>query len=96
VIVQGPGRHYAGVLVSADLARFDEVRQTLGALPGVEVHHPDPATGRCVAVLESADRAENERLFDVVARIPAVRSVDLVYHLVDDEDSGAVGEDLKP
>ncbi len=80
----------------ADPARFSEIRQALGALPGVEVHHADPATGRCVAVLESSDRAENERLFVALGQTPGVRSVDLVYHLVDDEDGSILGEERTP
>lgn len=82
-------RHYAGVLISADPASFTEVRRRLDAMPGVAVHHLDPATGRCVAVLESADRAEGERLFRALGRLAHVHSVDLVYHLVDPEVADA-------
>jgi nitrate reductase NapD len=85
---QSPVRHYAGVLISIEPARLTEVRQTLDTTPGVAVHHLDPATGRCVAVLESADRTEGERLFDEVRHLAHVRSVDLVYHLVDREGDG--------
>lgn len=87
---QGPVRHYAGVLIAVDPARLTEVRRTLDCMPGLAVHHLDPASGRCVAVLESADRAAGESLFDAVARLPHVRSIDLVYHLVDsDADASA-------
>lgn len=89
-----PPRHYAGVLISADPASFTAVRRSLDALAGVEVHHLDPPTGRCVAVLESADRAAGERLFAALGHLPHVHSVDLVYHLVDSEagDPSAVRE----
>ncbi len=80
-------RHYAGVLISAEPACFTEVRWALDATPGVEVHHLDAGTGRCVAVLETTDRIEGERLFEAVGRLPHVRSVDLVYHLVDRADA---------
>lgn len=82
-------RHYAGVLISAEPARFTEVRRLLDATPGVAVHHLDAGTGRCVAVLETQDRAEGERLFAAVGRLPHVHSVDLVYHLVDREAASA-------
>lgn len=80
-----PVRHYAGVLISAEPACFTEVRRTLDATPGVEVHHLEAGTGRCVAVLESADRSEGERLFAAIGHLPHIRSIDLVYHLVDPE-----------
>ena len=89
-------RHYAGVLVSGDPARMGAIRDALGAIDGVAIHHADPATGRCVVVLESADRAENERLFGAVRQIAAVRGVDLVYHLVDREDGEVVFLEPEP
>lgn len=91
-----PARHYAGVVVSGDPTRMAAIRDTLGAIDGVAVHHSDPATGRCVVVLESADRAENERLFGAVRQIAAVRGVDLVYHLVDREDGEVVFLEPEP
>lgn len=86
---QHPVRHYAGVLIAVDPARLTEVRRTLDSMPGIAVHHLDPASGRCVGVLESADRAQGESLFDAVSRLAHVRSVELVYHLVDREAAGA-------
>jgi nitrate reductase NapAB chaperone NapD len=78
-------RHYAGVLVTAEPGALDAVAAALAALDGVGVHQRDAATGRCVAVLESADRAGQERLFRAVEALPGVRGADLVYHLVDPE-----------
>ena len=40
-------------------------------------------------MLESADRAEGERLFRALGRLAHVHSVDLVYHLVDPEVADA-------
>lgn len=81
--LQRPVRHYAGVLISIEPACLTEVRRTLDGTAGVEVHHVDPQSGRCVAVLESADRAAGERIFASLSCLPHVHSVDLVYHLVD-------------
>ena len=89
-------RHYAGVLISVDPARLTEVRQTLDSTSGIAVHHLEPATGRCVAVLESADRAAGESLFDAVARLPHVRSIDLVYHLVDSDADASADTEFIP
>jgi len=77
-------RHYAGVLVTADPGRFDEAVASLAALDAVTLHQRDPGNGRCVVVLETDDRAGQERLFRRIQGLGAVRSADLVYHLVDD------------
>lgn len=78
-------RHYAGVVVRADLDRFETVLAALDRIEGVGVHHRDAATGRCVAVLESDDRAGQERLFRAVQSLPGVCEAGLVYHLIDPE-----------
>jgi len=78
-------RHYAGVLVRTQPGRLDAVVTALDRLDGVGVHHRDPANDRCVAVLESGDRAGQERLFRAVQSLPAVREAALVYHLIDPE-----------
>jgi nitrate reductase NapAB chaperone NapD len=80
-------RHYAGVLVTAEPARLAEVIAALDRLTGVGAHHTDAASGRCVAVLESVDRAGQERLLLAVQALPGVRAADLVYHLVDPENA---------
>ncbi|MBP1642540.1 MAG: NapD protein [Acidobacteria bacterium] len=77
-------RHYAGVLVTADPGRFDEAVASLAALDAVTLHQRDPGNGRCVVVLETDDRAGQERLFRRIQGLGAVRSADLVYHLIDD------------
>jgi nitrate reductase NapAB chaperone NapD len=45
----------SGVLVVARLEALPSVAKSLAALPGVEVHHADHASGRLVAVLEAED-----------------------------------------
>ncbi|KAB2966812.1 MAG: chaperone NapD [Thermoanaerobaculia bacterium] len=77
-------RHYAGVLVTAETGRYDEAVAELTALDAVTLHQRDPGTGRCVVVLESDDRAGQELLFRSIQGLGAVRSADLVYHLIDD------------
>jgi len=90
-------RHYAGVLVRTEPARLDAVVTALGRLDGVGVHHRDPTTGRCVAVLESGDRAGQEQLFRAVQALPDVREAALVYHLIDPEtESRLVLEEPQP
>ena len=77
-------RHYAGVLVTADPGRFDEAVASLEALSAVSLHQRDPASGRCVVVLECADRGGQEQLFREIQGLGAVRSADLVYPLIAD------------
>ena len=91
-----PSRHYAGVLVAAEPARLGEVVVALAALDGSSVGRLDPATGRCVAVLESADRTGQERLFRAVLALPGVRGADLVYHLIDAENEPEPGLESEP
>lgn len=78
------GRHYAGILVTALPGRFDEAVADLAALAAVTLHQRDPDSGRCVVVLETADRRGQEQLFRQIQGLGAVRSADLVYHLIDD------------
>lgn len=76
-------RHYAGVLIAVEPGRLAEVAPAVASLEGASVHQHDAATCRCVVVLESADRAGQERLFRAVQTLPGVREASLVYHLVD-------------
>jgi len=87
-------RQYSGVLVHVDPARFEQASAALSALAGVEIHHTDPPTGRCVVVLESADRSGQEALFERIRAVPGVRGVDLVYHLIDHESAPAERQEV--
>ncbi len=70
----------SGILVVVPPERLDACAADLGTLPGVEVHHTDPATGRLIVVQEAADvEAEMAGLLAIKAR-PHVRAADLVYH----------------
>ena len=83
--LQQPTQHHAGVLISVEPAGFTEVRRALDASPGIAVRHLDPETGRCLAVLETDNRAEGERLLTALGRIPHVLSVEVVPQRVDRE-----------
>lgn len=76
--------HYAGILVTARPGRFEEAVADLAALDAVTLHQRDPGSGRCVVVLETTDRAGQQHLFRQIQSLGAVRSADLVYHLIDD------------
>ena len=76
-------RHYSGVLVHVDPPRFEPTVAMLEAIAGLELHHTDPPTGRCVVVLDTADRAGQEALFERIRAVSGVRGVELVYHLIE-------------
>jgi nitrate reductase NapAB chaperone NapD len=76
-------RHYSGVLISAEPARFTEALGALAALADVEVHHTDASSARCVVVLESADREGQERLFRALRELPGVAGAELAFHWID-------------
>ena len=70
----------SGILVVVPPERLAECVADLESLPGVEVHHTDPATGRLIVVQEARDvDAEMAGLQAIKARAH-VRAADLVYH----------------
>jgi nitrate reductase NapD len=70
----------SGILVVVPPERLDACIADLETLPGVEVHHTDPATGRLIVVQEAADvDAEMAGLTAIKAR-PHVRAAEMVYH----------------
>jgi len=70
----------SGILVVVPPERMAECAADLATLPGVEVHHSDPATGRLIVVQEADDvGAEMAGLTAIKAR-PHVRMAEMVYH----------------
>lgn len=75
----------SGILVVAKPERLSAVIPALNALPGVEVHQVDAATGRIVVVQEAADiLAEIEGLKRIKA-LPHVLVAEMVYHYLADD-----------
>lgn len=87
----------SGILVVARPERLSAVISELNALPGVEVHQVDEATGRIVVVQEAEGvDAEVEGLKRIQAT-PGVALATLVYHYFGDEaDATAVTADPVP
>lgn len=70
----------SGILVVVPPSRLEACIDDLASLPGVEVHHADPPTGRLIVVQEAADvEAEMAGLLAIKARAHVLRA-DLVYH----------------
>lgn len=80
----------SGILVVARPERLSAVIPELNALPGVEVHQVDEATGCIVVVQEATDiLAEIEGLKRIKA-LPHVLVAEMVYHyLAEDRQSYA-------
>ena len=75
---------YSGLVVTSKPGSFDDVGQSLKALP-VEVHQSDAASGRYVVVLEEASvEAETDR-FRAIRELPGVADVSLVVHRVESD-----------
>lgn len=87
----------SGILVVARPERLSAVISELDALPGIEVHQVDEATGRIVVVQEAASlEAEMEGLKRIQAT-PGVTLAALVYHYFGDEtDAAATPSDPVP
>lgn len=74
----------SGILVVAAPGRLAEVQTALVALPGVEVHHIDEASGRIVVVQEAPDVDAETAGFTRIKSLPGVIDAALVYHRLDD------------
>lgn len=72
----------AGLVVRTLPEELPDVRVRLSALPGVDVHHEEPATGRLIVTIEVTGTFDRER-FDDIRREPGVMSAELVYHYVE-------------
>ncbi|MBI1852744.1 MAG: chaperone NapD [Planctomycetes bacterium] len=82
----------SGVVVTVPPARLVEASRRLRALPGVDVHHVDVATGRIVVTLETSGDVDPEAELRHIQSLPDVLGADLVYHVVESgADSESVG-----
>ena len=70
----------SGILVVAHPGRLSHCIDSLHALPGVELHHQDAATGKLIVTLEAESvDAEVEGLKRIKA-LPDVILAEMVYH----------------
>lgn len=75
----------SGVVVSCRPEHFSEVEHSLKAVPGIEIHQTDAASGRLVVVIaEDSIEAETEQ-FNALKKIEGVVDVSLVVHRKIDE-----------
>jgi len=77
----------SGVLVVVPKAETDAIVEALGALPGVEVHHTHPETGRIVVTLEAESISDEVEGLRRIKALPEVVLAEMVYHYFE-EDNG--------
>lgn len=75
----------SGILVVARPERLSTVIRELNALPGVEVHQVDAATGRIVVVLEASDILGEIEGLKRIKALPHVLVAEMVYHYLADD-----------
>jgi nitrate reductase NapD len=84
----------SGILVVVPVEKVTTAIQALNAIPGVEVHHADPARGRIV-VTQEADSIEGEvEGIRKIKALPDVILAEMVHHYFEPEGetSGQEGE----
>ncbi len=81
----------SAILIVVPATEIDVASGRLEALPGVEVRHTEPATGRILAIQEAADvGAEVEGLKRIKA-LPGIILAEMVYHHFEDDPGIAAG-----
>jgi nitrate reductase NapD len=70
----------SGVLVVVPAADTAAAVEALGALPGVEVHHTHPETGRIVVTVEAETVPDEVEALQRIKALPGVVLAEMVYH----------------
>jgi len=76
----------SGIVVTALPEHVAEVARSLAALPGLEVHHTDSASGKLVVVQEAASVGEEVEGFKRIRALPHVVAADLVQHYFEEDN----------
>jgi len=78
--------HIAGVVVHAQPARLDDLRRTIEAMSGVEVHAANDQ-GKLVVTIEGPSTRFVSAHIDALQKLPGVLSAALVYQHYEDAQS---------
>jgi len=73
----------SGILVVVPVDRLSGSIEALNALPGVEVHHTDPSTGRIVVTLEAPSVDAEITGLRKIKALPHVILAEMVQHYFD-------------
>jgi periplasmic nitrate reductase NapD len=74
----------SGILVVVPPSRVEDTKARLESLPGVEVHHVEPESGRIVVVQEAASVDEEVAALGRIKTMNGVMLAEMVYHLFDE------------
>lgn len=74
----------SGILVVVPPGQIEDVTLKLNGLPGVEVHHTEPATGRIVVVQEAETVDEEVAALCQIKALSGVMLAEMVYHVFDE------------
>jgi len=74
----------SGVLLVCLRERLARVAEAMRAMPGVEVHHADPA-GRLVLTIEGATTEACAERLRAIQRLSDVLSAEMAVHVFEDE-----------
>ncbi len=75
----------SGILVVVEPAKLPDTIQKLEALPGVDVHHTDPANGRIVVVQEAPTVREEVAGLERIKSLPDIVLAEMVQHRFDED-----------
>jgi len=75
----------SGILVVVPVAEMDAAARDLAALPGVDVHHADRATGRIIVTQEAATIGAEVEGLKRIQGLPRVILAEMVHHHFEDD-----------
>jgi len=74
----------SGILVVVPPSQVADIQIRLRDLPGVEVHHVEPDTGRIVVVQEAESVDEEVAALSRIKSLKGVMLAEMVYHVFDE------------
>lgn len=75
----------SGILVVVSVTDVASSVKQLAALPGVDVHHIDEATGRIIVTQEAKSVREEVECLKVLKGLPGVILAEMVHHNFEDD-----------
>ncbi len=74
----------SSILVYTSPSNLEDLKSSLCALPGIEVHHQCLDTGRLILIQEASDDKTEMDGLRRIKDLPHVMAAEMFYHYVDD------------